>query len=1292
MTHKTLLICALLYTATAQAYEQRSDITSRWGQAAAYISSPPTLILQGGKTDSSFSYSSAPNTASTLLLPLSSSFNASSPPWTELDSSSGPTASWHTLSPVSESGDTWQLLSFGGDGSGNQASTTANDSTWLMTLDTSSSSDSYAHQTTDWASQPMNRVYHSAASSSDGKVYITGGLKGDGSGVTFSDVYEFDPSTASFSALPSLPEQVYHHTSVLLSNGTLLVFGGAYTSQATSNADVRSFNSIYRLDVSSDSPAWDEITLSSDSLPTGRRGATAALSGDGKKVVLIGGASAGLGDVYGDVWVLDVDTLVWEQTSSVDGAGSRYDHSAVAVGYSTSGPADSTLYIFSTSTFSWVTEFSALSSSSSGSDSSSSSQQSESGGSTTTNNIPSSIGQPNSPGSASTGAPASTGTSGSAGSGHGSVSTPGSESSGSPTLNNPVPTSTESTTPSDAGANSHPLTTSILVGVIVGSVGLFALVLGLCLWVIRRRSQRRRIGKEPVWPASGPRGHIPSGATSGYGGEKRGPGLMDEMREKSMPNASASGAVSAHGGWGAALGAVNAQVSSISSRIRAARWAEPYTELHGDSPGHEDPVAVAPGPPRKLTRREAQGIRLIGPRPQRGKSLYYAPNSPNKPARASVIWDERIDMLSDEDTRQYNDVCPASYSDSDSEGDLGLWRRSGESERGSGTDLSGPILVPFKGGPVPTPKESEAGSVNSAQRYQLPNFGPTEPLDLFSWLTTKNSRHTGTNVSAGSGRSGVTDSSRQQSDLEEGIVVDGVQRGVRDEASIVSLSPLDPVEPTPLRRNESFLKRMADAGVSVFRKNSQASDRSRAGSQIGIRDPAPQPTLWPIESRDQSSAPSAPTNSSPTTSSPESAHPPTSLPTKAARLAHHTGPSISSINSARSMRDMVLVQREGTDEGSESVGVVEEAPEAYEDDRLMGYEEGDDTMRVVESEDEGESESDITSSVEDQWEEARTSGYQTAVEDEGDLMADFDFGPNSLDLSLNDVPIAPVKSDHRLSSVSIPSSLPTVSESGEPASPERSPSPETAVPEAPIPAPPAVIAAPTAPKPRTVPKIEPKKFEHPPAPTAPLRHVPLPKKPSFNHTPKAKPPASGDNKGRRPVRDVVNSINKRGAKTPTSLITPRVMYSHAPERVTSIRSSDTGSSEEIQRTATPPRPVSVGESSQKSARRISFAEPAHKTATPPRPLSYSYSDPFADGSPSASSPARPSSTTPSRMSSPSRPTSLLGSPPSKRNSSGMGILGLKEKTTIWEVIKKEEKLKIANPDGRRRTVSGRELS
>ncbi|WVQ73086.1 hypothetical protein IAR50_002649 [Cryptococcus sp. DSM 104548] len=1286
MTHRTLLVCALLYTATAQAYEERSDITPRWGQAAAYISSPPALIVQGGKTDSSFTYSSAPNTASALLLPLSSSFDTSSPPWTEIDTSSGPTTSWNTLSPVSESGDTWQLLSFGGDGSGNQASTTANDSTWLMTLDASGSSASYTHQTTGWASQPMNRIYHSSASSSDGKVYITGGLKDDGSGVAFSDVYEFDPSTASFNSLPSLPEQVYHHTSVLLSNGTLLVLGGAYTSQATSNADVRPFSSIYRLDVSSDSPAWDEIVLFSDSLPAGRRGAAAALGGDEKKVVLIGGGSAGLGDVYGDVWVLDVDTLIWEQTnSSTTVAGSRYDHSAVAVGndqilifggYSTSGPADSALYIFSTSTFSWVTDFTAISSSSSGSGSSSSSQQSESGGSTANGDMPSSIGQPSSHDSAS--AAVSTETSGSAGSDDGSVSTPGSKSNGSPTLTNPIPISTGSTTPSDAGANSHPLTTPILVGVIVGSVGLFALVLGLCFWVIRRRSQRRRYGTEPVWPASGPRGRVPSGAPSGYGGEKRGPGLMDEMRGKELPTLPAAG----QGGWGAALGAVDAQVSSISSRIRAARWAEPYAELHDPSPEYEDAIAAAPVPARKLSKREARGMRLIGPRPQRGKSVYY---SPNKPARASVVRNERIDMLSDEDSCLYNNVRPARDSDSENEGDLGVWRGSGEGERDTDTDMSGPILVPFKGGPVPTPKESEAGSVNSAQRYQLPNFGPTEPLDLFSWLAPKN-----LTVSARSGRSGMTDSTRQQSDLEEGVVIDGLQHGVRDEASIVSLSPVDPVAATPLRRNESFLRRMADAGASVFRKNSQASERSRAGSLVEIRDPAPQPTLWPIISRDQLSAPSGPTEPSPTTSSPDSSRPPASRSTKPIWPTHHTGPSMSSINSARSMRDMVLVQKEGTDENLESAGIVEEAHEAYEEEALMGHEEegeGDDTMRVVESED--EEESDITSSVEDQWAEARRSIAHSTVEDEGDLMADFDFGPNSLDLSLNDVPIAPVgKLDHRLSSVSIPSPLPTVSETPEPVPPpERSLSPETSAPETPR----AVVSAPIAPVPRTIPKIEPKKFEHPPAPSAVLRHVPPSQKTLSTPISSSKPPASGDGKGRRPVRDVVDSINKRGGKTPTGLIAPRVLYSHAPERVASIKASDTGSSEEVKRTATPPRPASVTESSNKSARRISFTEPAHKTARPPRPLSYSYSDPFADASPSASSPARPSSTTRSRMSSPSRPTSLLGSPTSKRTSSGLRLMGSREKSTIWEVMKKEEKLKVVNPDARRRTASGKEL-
>ena len=63
-----------------------------------------------------------------------------------------------------------------------------------------------------------------------------------------------------------------------------------------------------------------------------------------------------------------------------------------------------------------------------------------------------------------------------------------------------------------------------------------------------------------------------------------------------------------------------------------------------------------------------------------------------------------------------------------------------------------------------------------------------------------------------------------------------------------------------------------------------------------IRDPAPGPSLWPVQSREGPSA---------------------------WNIGHAKGPSLSSLASARSMRDMVIVRREGTD-SSEGSCIIEQ--------------------------------------------------------------------------------------------------------------------------------------------------------------------------------------------------------------------------------------------------------------------------------------------------------------------------------------------------------------------------------
>lgn len=283
-----------------------------WGHASVYIPSPPSLLIQGGKTDpsSSSTYTSASNTGDTILLPLNSPFTASSTPFSLL-STEGPTYAWHTISTTDSSSDGWQGLSFGGDGGASEATQTQPDSAWAISANSTGLA-GFVHLPSDWGDQPMRRIYHSSTSAmAGGKVYITGGLKDDGSGLIFSDNYAFDPTSSPFEPLPPLPQGIYHHTSVLLPNGTLVLVGGTYTSQNTGNPATLTLDTAYIMDTASTSPAWVTVAISGPP-PEGRRGATLSLRMDGKAAYLIGGADVTLSEMYDSIWKMDFQALAWE--------------------------------------------------------------------------------------------------------------------------------------------------------------------------------------------------------------------------------------------------------------------------------------------------------------------------------------------------------------------------------------------------------------------------------------------------------------------------------------------------------------------------------------------------------------------------------------------------------------------------------------------------------------------------------------------------------------------------------------------------------------------------------------------------------------------------------------------------------------------------------------------------------------------------------------------------------------------------------------------------------------------
>jgi N-acetylneuraminic acid mutarotase len=293
------------------------------------------LYVSGGKTDQfgSFSYTSAPTTNDLFTLDLSSSFDPSSPSWNYVSGSQnssttqGQELAWHSLAAYNQS----QLLLFGGDGGPNSPIVLPSQKNSAILLDISSLSDpQWISESEGWASQPSRRI-HQTTASNGGKVYLVGGEKDDGSTSGYSDHYVFDPSVPGFSQLPSDngPSDIYGHCSTILSNGKMVVLGG----YSASEAKMISFSTIWSLDTTSSSFSWSTESVSSSSVPPGRR-AFACTWLEGDKVLIHGGSDASFQSTYNDGWVLDAskNPMEWSSVSALSQLGARRDHSAVQVG------------------------------------------------------------------------------------------------------------------------------------------------------------------------------------------------------------------------------------------------------------------------------------------------------------------------------------------------------------------------------------------------------------------------------------------------------------------------------------------------------------------------------------------------------------------------------------------------------------------------------------------------------------------------------------------------------------------------------------------------------------------------------------------------------------------------------------------------------------------------------------------------------------------------------------------------------------------------------------------------
>jgi hypothetical protein len=200
--------------------------------------------------------------------------------------------------------------------------------------------------------EPSRRMEHSVSSASNSrrvKGWLFGGLRSDGSGIAFADLWEYDASTDNtgssaawtlINGAANAPPALYGHTSTLVRgpDGVLRMYiiGGVLA-----NNTLAPIGTIYVFtpDLSSDTStggSWTTAVVSGASGVQGRRGHVAvALSAS--QILVHGGASADGTNVLGDMFMIEIASngdLSCSPVSTPSGPPfeARYSHTAATVG------------------------------------------------------------------------------------------------------------------------------------------------------------------------------------------------------------------------------------------------------------------------------------------------------------------------------------------------------------------------------------------------------------------------------------------------------------------------------------------------------------------------------------------------------------------------------------------------------------------------------------------------------------------------------------------------------------------------------------------------------------------------------------------------------------------------------------------------------------------------------------------------------------------------------------------------------------------------------------------------
>ncbi|GAA5901035.1 hypothetical protein JCM6882_006007 [Rhodosporidiobolus microsporus] len=595
-----------------------------WAQSSALLSPSdnPTLLVVSGKTTvAGQTVDSTPSTSSALSLDLSSPItDLSSPQWADL-SSTGPVAAYGSLVPLSASA----ALFYGGDATGDSsvAVQTGSDSSWLLSLSSTSSSPinnltsswtPSSSLTPLWPSQPPRRSLAFTASATNGtlsRAWIFGGQRPDGSGTVYNELWEVQLAVDPLSGAPDrstaqwaqwtggnsdAPPAMWDGTAVLLpstESGALpsIYLVGGVESPSSGSSALSSLSTIHVFTPSAalGSGTWSTLSASSGDVPAARRGHVAVDIGDGKIWVQGGRGGEGEGaEVFSDAAVLNTKEGRWEKVEDGEQAWGRTgvmvgETVVVAFGYGLNSAASTALSVYSPSNDTWLDAYypsylAASSSSSAG------------GGivSNPKNGADSSAGSAADSGAATEAgtaagatptSPSSSGDSSSSSSGHDqdgedSPSTPQWTAPGAAGTSPPSSSNPSGDNSDKDGDDSGTASKGTIAGAVVGSLfGALALVAGGAFAVKRYRDQQRYNGAGGRF--TGDDDELGGGAYGGGAG-----GLMSEHRAaggyassemynlgKTLPSTPATV------GAGAGGGVMGALVGFLSPRQGSSRYA-----------------------------------------------------------------------------------------------------------------------------------------------------------------------------------------------------------------------------------------------------------------------------------------------------------------------------------------------------------------------------------------------------------------------------------------------------------------------------------------------------------------------------------------------------------------------------------------------------------------------------------------------------------------------------------------------------------------------------------------------